>query len=235
METIKDVEKVDDTTVDAVPATETTEATTSPETTTAEETQTVDEKDLYIAELEKDKAKIADKLKKAEFKLTQKDIASRSQKKTSTEDAEATTTDAPVSQDEVVSKAVEILRKEQAQSLVELELSKIENAAERELTLHYYNTKLVKSGYGAADIQEDLSTARFLANKAKYDRRASEIKSAVAASKTKSTDAPLAGQGSDAQKPITLSPIEQQLLSRAGVKPEDVGKDVQQLINNKKK
>jgi hypothetical protein len=186
----------------------------------------------YKAELDK----LSKRLNQAEYVITEKDKALRSLKKSKT-DSEDEEEENVINQDvikETVSKELEAFKQQQAQSFIEAELLSITNVDERELTKQHYLNTINRTGFTPERIKEDISTARFLANKAKYESRLSEMKNAFTANATVSKDGDISSQeGGNAQKPVDLKPHELELLKRAGLKPEDVGKDISQLLNKK--
>jgi hypothetical protein len=176
-----------------------------------------------ISQAEKEKA---ERLAKAEYKLTQQDKELRELKKSkqSQEEDDDSESDEPD-----VDAKLNAFKQEMVQSQLEAELAKIENSDERELTRKYYQDKLAKSGTSTSAIAEDVENARFLANKAKYKAREAEIIKAAQTSRTSSHDSGVAGDFQESSRGPVLNEFEKKLLERRGLKPEDIGKDVKSL------
>lgn len=206
------------------------EETTEDQASESENKQS-EEKDVdyYKSELEKisqaEKEK-EERLKKAEYKLTQQDKELRELKKSkqSQEEDDDSESDEPD-----VDAKLNAFKNEMVQSQLDAELAKIENSDERELTRKYYQDKLAKSGTSASAIAEDVENARFLANKTKIKAREAEIIKAAQTSRTSSHDSGVAGDFQESKNGPVLNEFERKLLERRGLKPEDVGKDVKSL------
>lgn len=178
----------------------------------------------YKTELEKSNAK----LEKAEYKLTQQSIDQRKAKESDDSGNE------PSEVQEVVSSELNKFREDMTRDHVESELSKIENPDERELVRFHYTNTLNKTGSSQTHIAADVENARILANKSKILAREKEVMKAVEAEKSKGRSGDVAGTAADASKPIDVSPMEEKILTNAGVNPEDVGSDIGQLIEKDK-
>lgn len=222
MENKEQEEKVENSTPEAVPAEETKSGEENLEANKEQPKEEVEESP-YKEELEKVKSKLS----KAEYKLTEENKEKRALKKAIEENNPG------LSEEDVqerVSQEVDKLRSEMTVSQIESELSKISNPEERELTEIYYKEKLNHSGITPAAIAEDVANARMLANKRKYQQRESEILKAAEAEKAKARDG-ATGEGTENEKPSNLSDREKAILERSGVSPENVGKDISELLN----
>jgi hypothetical protein len=186
--------------------------------------------EYYKSELEKMKAEKEAKeaqLAKAEYKLTEQDKKLREQRSQKDDDPEPEDDDIP----EDVDTKINSFKQELANSQLQEELSKIENPDERELTRQYYEGKLQHSGLTAGAIKEDVANARYLANRAKYEKRISELNKANSSNQSASKDYGAAGDFEQPKPVNTLTDAEKRILERNGLKPEDVGKSISELSN----
>jgi hypothetical protein len=210
------------------------EETTEEQASESENKQS-EEKDVnyYKEELDKisqaEQAK-AEQLRKAEHKLTEQDKELRELKRAK-ESQDEDGRDSESENESDVDEKIKALKSEMVQSQLEVELAKIENSEERELTKKYYQDKLAHSGTSATAIAEDVENARFLANKAKYQAREAEIIKSAQSSRSASSDSGVAGDMEEQKSGPKLNATEQSLLERRGLKPEDVGKDIRELSN----
>lgn len=134
----------------------------------------------YKAELEKTKARLA----KAEFTLYKKN---KEEKKA--EPVEVS----PVAQE--VAKVLEAQQLRDAEDVFEEELFNMtQNDDERELIRLRYENSIVKTGHTRSAIRQDLEDARFLANRAKFEKVNSEMAKTIVSKRTTGNNGTVAGQ-----------------------------------------
>lgn len=174
----------------------------------------------YKAEL----AKVQDRLKKAEFKLYQK---SKKDKETHTEDEEDDDVSPTPTSKEEIQKMLEKEREEYrmtlAQDAIELELEQYADNPDRQALIKYhYENTINRSGYSRADIKHDLELAEYIADKAKFETRISEVKKSIEAQKSSQKGGNASGVQSQDKKKVNLSEKDKALLRRHGLSEQDV-------------
>lgn len=184
----------------------------------------------YKAELEKVKSQLS----KAEHKLTQKDKEERRKKKEA-EEFEADPLEVDEDEEEEPRDKEEdlsTLRKENEKfkldfiaDTVSEEINSLSaNQDERALIKHFYENRIVRSGYTRSQIREDLQAAYLLANKRRFVKRSGEIVKALEAERGKTKSPQSAGQKTQEEDTVVLSPLERKLLSRYGLTEKDIKK-----------
>jgi len=169
----------------------------------------------YKAELEKKERE----LEQARFLLKQKNIASKERSKEG-EKSEDDEPDADPAPD--VTEQLEQFKLEQLSDSIAEELSKIENPDERALTEFHFKNSVKRTGDTRAAIRADLETARFLANKPRFEKLSKELE--VKEKATPSDGAGSAGNPikGDQIKDAPLSDADLELLKRFGIDPKTV-------------
>jgi len=178
----------------------------------------------YKSELDR----VSKELEQARF-LLQKKNQDDKKKREEEEEAAKKSTDKDYEDDskpnsDDVDKKLEEFKLSQMQDVISTELESLsDNSDERELIEFYFKNGIKRSGDTREAIKADLATARFLANRKRFEKLDSEMNA-----KEKSN--PSAGTGSgghdiqgDAPKNTpNVSDADAQLLKRYGLKPEDI-------------
>jgi hypothetical protein len=175
----------------------------------------------YKAELEKVQAR----LKKAEFKLTQKDIEERKAKKSEGSEDEDDSGALDIRQ-QILSAKEEAkleLKREMAADTIQSELSKYaDNPARQELIKFHYENTIKQSGFSREAIISDIELAAALADRSTSQKKIDEIQKAVDTAKTVKKTGAVSGVVVDQAGEVKLSEREKRLLDRHGLSAKDI-------------
>lgn len=169
----------------------------------------------YKAELEKVQAQ----LKKAEFTLYKKNKEEK--------DFNSVAPELGKIVEEKLSEAQEKVQTAMVADNIEAELEKFADNQDKQALIRYHYENTVKhTGYSRKDIQRDLETAAYLADRARIERNLQEIEKSIKSKNSQSAGGSVSGVKEAEAPELNLTAKDKALMKRHGLTEKDI-------INNK--